>query len=65
MAFIEKLTSLNELIDSINAMPWHDEVEFFRQNLALITRELHTEFRDLENEADDAKPDENWTELDD
>ncbi len=56
--------SLDELIDSINVMPMHDDVEFFRQNLALITRELHTEFRDLDDEEDDTNPDEGWSELD-
>jgi hypothetical protein len=61
MAFIEKLMSLDELIESINTMPMHDDVEFFRQNLALITRELHTEFRDLNEDAD---ADGDWTELD-
>jgi hypothetical protein len=65
MAFIEKLMSLDELIDSINTMPMHDEVEFFRQNLTLITRELHTEFRDLDDKSDDTNPDEDWTELND
>jgi hypothetical protein len=65
MAFIEKLMSLEELIGSISAMPIHDQVEFFRQNLVLITRELSTEFRDLDNEADDTDPDEGWTALDD
>lgn len=63
MAFTEKLMSLDELIDSINEMPLHDEVEFFRQNLRLITREIETEFRDMRDEADDE--DEGWVELDD
>jgi hypothetical protein len=63
MAFTEKLVSLDELIDSINEMLLHDEVEFFRQNLRLITREIETEFRDMRDEADDE--DEGWVELDD
>lgn len=53
MAFTEKLMSLDELIDSINEMPLHDDVEFFHQNLHLITREIETEFRDMRDEADD------------
>ena len=28
-----------------------------------ITRELHTEFRDLTTDADDANPDDDWVEL--
>lgn len=46
-------------------MPMHDDVEFFRQNLALITRELHTEFLDLDDEADGESLNRDWIELDD
>jgi hypothetical protein len=44
-AFIEKLMPLPEFIKSINVMPWHGEVEFSRQNLAFIARELEVKFR--------------------
>lgn len=70
MAFIEKLMSLPELIDSINRMPAHDDIAFFHQNIRLITRELEIEFREMRDEADegdgdDGSQDGDWTELED
>lgn len=50
MAFVERLMSLPDLINSINTMPEHDDVAFFYQNLDLIARELEIEFRALDNE---------------
>ena len=66
MAFIEKQMSLDELIDSINAMPAHDDIRFFEQNADLIFRELNVEFRVMRDEAEDNDVDgEGWHELDD
>ncbi len=63
MTFIEELMSLQELIESINIMLRHDEDEFFRQNLHLIARELHTKFRVLDDEADNQNQNGDWMEL--
>ena len=66
MAFVEKLMSLNELIDSINRMPAHNDVEFFYQNIELILREMEIEFKEIHSEAiEENTDDEGWVELDD
>lgn len=51
MALVKKI-SLDKLVEKINAMPKHDDIEFFWQNFALIIDEIRIEFCVLDDDGE-------------